>query len=72
MFHLCAQMLDEGSLELENNESVTRHVVAPAMAEQVLRDYTVLTCFKKDAHKMETFLKLLRCRQTDNQSCSFF
>ncbi|XP_058267397.1 somatolactin beta isoform X1 [Hemibagrus wyckioides] len=69
---LMSKILDEGSLELENNESVTRHVVAPAMAEQVLRDYTVLTCFKKDAHKIETFLKLLRCRQTDNLSCSFF
>ncbi|GAA6092316.1 somatolactin beta isoform X1 [Tachysurus ichikawai] len=69
---LMSKMLDEGSLELENNESMTRHIVAPAMAEQVLRDYTALTCFKKDAHKMETFLKLLRCRQTDNLSCPFF
>lgn len=69
---MCAQMLDGGSLELENNESVTRHVVAPAMAEHVLRDYTVLSCFRKDAHKMETYLKLLRCRQTDNLSCSLF
>lgn len=69
---MCTQMLDEGSLELENNESLTRHVIAPAMAEHVLNDYTVLSCFKKDAHKMETFLKLLRCRQTDNPSCSLF
>lgn len=65
-------MLDEGSLELENNESVTHHIVAPAMAEHVLRDYTVLSCFKKDAHKMETFLKLIRCRQTHDLSCSLF
>lgn len=65
-------MLDEGSAELENNESVLRHIVAPAMAEHVLRDYAVLSCFKKDAHKMETFLKLLRCRQTDNPTCSLF
>lgn len=65
-------MLDEGSLEMETNESMARHIIAPAMAEHVLRDYTVLSCFKKDAHKMETFLKLLRCRQTDSLSCSLF
>ncbi|XP_026799734.1 somatolactin beta [Pangasianodon hypophthalmus] len=69
---LMTKMLDEGSLELENNESVTRHIVAPAKAEHMLRDYMVLSCFKKDAHKMETFLKLLRCRQTDKLSCSLF
>ncbi|XP_053500879.1 somatolactin beta [Ictalurus furcatus] len=69
---LMSKMLDEGSVELENNESVLRHIVAPAMAEHVLRDYAVLSCFKKDAHKMETFLKLLRCRQTDNPTCSLF
>ncbi|TSV15272.1 Somatolactin [Bagarius yarrelli] len=67
---LISKMLDEPSLELEYNESVPRNIVAPAMTEHVLRDYIVLSCFKKDAHKMETFLKLLRCRQTDGLGCS--
>nr|AGO05921.1 somatolactin [Rhamdia quelen] len=69
---LTSKMLDEGTLELENNESLSHQVGTPAMAEHVLRDYAVLSCFRKDAHKMETFLKLLRCRQTDSRSCSLF
>ncbi|KAL7846436.1 hypothetical protein SRHO_G00214160 [Serrasalmus rhombeus] len=69
---LIRKMLDEGSLELHNNESVTAYLVPPDMVEHVVRDYAMLSCFKKDAHKMETFLKLLKCRQTDRPSCSFF
>nr|ABY26308.1 somatolactin 1 [Silurus meridionalis] len=69
---LMSKMLDEGGLDLGNNESLARHLAAPAMEEHVLRDYNALSCFKKDAHKVETFLKLLRCRHTDNLSCSLF
>lgn len=37
--------------------------------ESVIRDYILLTCFRKDVHKVETFLKLLRCRRTDSATC---
>ncbi|XP_030621066.1 somatolactin alpha [Chanos chanos] len=67
---LIRKMLDEGML----TSSVYEHGLAqydtqPETLESVLRDYTLLTCFKKDAHRMETFLKLLKCRQTDKLNC---
>ncbi|XP_048857338.1 LOW QUALITY PROTEIN: somatolactin-like [Brienomyrus brachyistius] len=40
-----------------------------APLESVIRDYILLTCFRKDVHKVETFLKLLRCRRTDSAAC---
>uniref|UniRef100_A0A8C9VUE2 Somatolactin alpha n=1 Tax=Scleropages formosus TaxID=113540 RepID=A0A8C9VUE2_SCLFO len=52
--------------------SLERYDVQLDMPDSVLRDYTLLTCFKKDAHKMETFLKLLKCRQTDKFGCFLF
>ncbi|XP_066507227.1 somatolactin beta [Hoplias malabaricus] len=69
---LIRKMLDEGSPELQNNESIVSFLASPNVVEHILRDYTMLSCFKKDAHKMETFLKLLKCRQTNSPSCSFF
>lgn len=66
------QMLDEGILM---SSSVIEQTLAPndgqspEVLESVLRDYNLLTCFKKDAHKMETFLKLLKCRQSNKLSC---
>ncbi|XP_072514672.1 somatolactin beta [Salminus brasiliensis] len=68
---LIKKMLEEGSLELHNNESVTAFMVPPDVVEHVLRDYAILSCFKKDAHKMETFLRLLKCRQTNRPGCPF-
>ncbi|XP_030648435.1 somatolactin beta [Chanos chanos] len=69
---LIRKMLNEGSMQIEDNESLTGVLVPPDMVESVLRDYVLLSCFKKDVHKMETFLKLLKCRQTDKLSCSLF
>ncbi|XP_036379756.1 somatolactin beta [Megalops cyprinoides] len=66
---LIRKMLDEGILISEPNQSLAYHVEQPDMMESVLTDYALLTCFKKDAHKVETFLKLLKCRQTDRLSC---
>ncbi|XP_036392393.1 somatolactin alpha [Megalops cyprinoides] len=73
MVVLIRKMLDEGMLvSSENEQSLTHYDVQPEMLESVLRDYKLLNCFKKDAHKMETFLKLLKCRQTDKFSCFLF
>lgn len=62
-------MLDEGLLAVEHQQTLTRFDAQPEVVESILRDYAVLTCFKKDAHKMEVFLKLLKCRHTDKMSC---
>lgn len=67
---LIRKMLDEGVL---TSSFVFEEALSPydaqSLEESVLRDYNLLTCFKKDAHKMETFLKLLKCRQSDKLSC---
>ncbi|XP_042270649.1 somatolactin alpha isoform X2 [Thunnus maccoyii] len=68
---LIKKMLDEGMLTTTNSEQgLFQYDVQPEMLESVMRDYTLLSCFKKDAHKMETFLKLLKCRQTDKYNCA--
>ncbi|XP_072550993.1 somatolactin alpha [Salminus brasiliensis] len=71
---LIRKMLDEGVLTPASvyEPGVVQYDVQPEVLESVLRDYNLLTCFKKDAHKMETFLKLLKCRQTDKLSCSLY
>ncbi|KAM7399581.1 hypothetical protein PAMP_018846 [Pampus punctatissimus] len=68
---LIKKMLDEGMLSTTYSEQgLFQYDVQPEMLESVMRDYTLLSCFKKDAHKMETFLKLLKCRQTDKYNCA--
>uniref|UniRef100_A0A4W6CVT1 Somatolactin n=1 Tax=Lates calcarifer TaxID=8187 RepID=A0A4W6CVT1_LATCA len=68
---LIKKMLDEGMLTTTYSEQgLFQYEVQPEMLESVMRDYTLLSCFKKDAHKMETFLKLLKCRQTDKYNCA--
>ncbi|XP_031717165.1 somatolactin alpha [Anarrhichthys ocellatus] len=68
---LIKKMLDEGILTINHSEQgLFQYDVQPEMLESVMRDYTLLSCFKKDTHKMEAFLKLLKCRQTDKYNCS--
>ncbi|XP_010787459.1 somatolactin alpha [Notothenia coriiceps] len=67
---LIKKMLDEGLLTTNNEQGLFHNDAQPEMLESVMRDYTLLSCFKKDAHKMETFLKLLKCRQTDKYNCA--
>ncbi|KAJ8400381.1 hypothetical protein AAFF_G00397640 [Aldrovandia affinis] len=70
---LIRKMLEEGMLVSSGSEQglVSYHIPLE-LVESVLRDYALLTCFKKAAHKMETFLKLLKCRQTNKFSCFLF
>ncbi|KAA0714762.1 Somatolactin [Triplophysa tibetana] len=66
---LIRKMLNEGVLK---SSFVFEEALSPHSPEEsALRDYNLLACFKKDAHKMETFLKLLKCRQSDTLSCFF-
>ncbi|KAG7267895.1 hypothetical protein CRUP_024804 [Coryphaenoides rupestris] len=71
---LIRKMLDEGILTspYSNQSGAVRLDVQPEVLESILRDYNLLCCFKKDAHKMETFLKLLKCRQTDKYNCALY
>nr|BAK18844.1 somatolactin [Plecoglossus altivelis] len=68
---LIKKMLDDSSLSTSTYQQslIQYDRVQPEMLESVIRDYSLLSCFKKDAHKMETFLKLLKCRQSDKYSC---
>uniref|UniRef100_A0A3Q2EGW1 Somatolactin alpha n=1 Tax=Cyprinodon variegatus TaxID=28743 RepID=A0A3Q2EGW1_CYPVA len=68
---LIKKMLDETTLvTVYSDQNTVQNDVQPDVLESVMRDYTLLGCFKKDAHKMETFLKLLKCRQTDKYNCA--
>ncbi|XP_047450308.1 somatolactin alpha isoform X2 [Mugil cephalus] len=68
---LIRKMLDEGTLTTTYTEQgLFQYDLQPDMLESIMRDYALLSCFKKDAHKMETFLKLLKCRQTDTYNCA--
>uniref|UniRef100_A0A4W4FDG1 Somatolactin alpha n=1 Tax=Electrophorus electricus TaxID=8005 RepID=A0A4W4FDG1_ELEEL len=69
---LIRKMLNENNLPLDNSKSIADHLASPRTMEHVMRDYTMLSCFRKDAHKIETFLKLFKCRQTDWPGCSFY
>uniref|UniRef100_A0A8C1WSK5 Somatolactin beta n=1 Tax=Cyprinus carpio TaxID=7962 RepID=A0A8C1WSK5_CYPCA len=69
---LIRQILGEGGLVLEGAEDTSDRFVSSDMLETVRRDYSVIYCFRKDAHKIQTFLKLLKCRQIDKENCSFF
>ncbi|CAM4729345.1 unnamed protein product [Leuciscus chuanchicus] len=68
---LVRQILGEGGLLLEAPEKTSDHIVSSDI-ESVRRGYGVLYCFRRDAHKIETFLKLLKCRQIDKENCSIF
>ncbi|XP_076849336.1 somatolactin alpha [Brachyhypopomus gauderio] len=69
---LISQMLEESSL----TPPATAPQQAPSesylgVPDSTLHEYNSLMCLKKDAHKMETLLKLFKCRKTDKLSCIF-
>lgn len=69
--NVALQMLNEGmTTTAYSDQGLLQYDVQPEMLESVMRDYTLLSCFKKDAHKMEILLKLLKCRQTDTYNCA--
>uniref|UniRef100_A0A673BVN4 Somatolactin alpha n=1 Tax=Sphaeramia orbicularis TaxID=375764 RepID=A0A673BVN4_9TELE len=68
---LIRKMLSEEMMTATYSEqALFQYDVQPEMLESVMKDYTLLSCFKKDTHKIETFLKLLKCRQTDKYNCA--
>ncbi|KAM6945996.1 somatolactin-like [Aplochiton taeniatus] len=70
---LIRRMPDEGMLTANHfEEGLVQQDVQSEMLESVGRDYMLLSCFRKDVHKMETLLKLLKCRQNDHYSCTLY
>uniref|UniRef100_A0A8C4TBA2 Somatolactin alpha n=1 Tax=Erpetoichthys calabaricus TaxID=27687 RepID=A0A8C4TBA2_ERPCA len=69
---LIKKMLQEGFLMTELQQTLTHFNKQPEVLESTLRDYTLFNCFKKDAHKIETILKLLKCRRNHKLSCLLY
>ncbi|XP_077397281.1 somatolactin alpha [Festucalex cinctus] len=68
---LIKKMLNEGLLTTSYSEQgLFQYDMQTDVVESVMRDYILLSCFKKDSHKVATFLKLLKCRQNDNYNCA--
>ncbi|KAH1174305.1 hypothetical protein KIL84_002449 [Mauremys mutica] len=38
--------------------------------DALLKNYGLLSCFKKDLHKVETYLKLMKCRRFGESNCT--
>ncbi|KAM9812778.1 somatolactin alpha [Syngnathus typhle] len=68
---LTKKMLNEGLLTTSySDQGLFQYDMQTDMVESVMRDYVLLSCFKKDSHKMATFLNLLKCRQTEDYNCA--
>ncbi|XP_077467277.1 somatolactin alpha [Stigmatopora argus] len=68
---LTKKMLNEGLMTTSYSEQgLFQYEMQTDVVESVMRDYILLSCFKKDSHKMEAFLKLLKCREPANDNCS--
>uniref|UniRef100_A0A8C5IW53 Growth hormone n=1 Tax=Junco hyemalis TaxID=40217 RepID=A0A8C5IW53_JUNHY len=39
--------------------------------DALLQNYGLLSCFKKDLHKVETYLKVMKCRRYGEGNCTF-
>ncbi|XP_008047566.1 somatotropin [Carlito syrichta] len=37
----------------------------------LLKNYGLLSCFKKDLHKAETYLRVIKCRRVGEHGCAF-
>lgn len=38
--------------------------------DALVKNYGLLSCFKKDLHKVETYLKVMRCRRYGEGNCA--
>ncbi|XP_010854860.1 PREDICTED: somatotropin [Bison bison bison] len=39
--------------------------------DALLKNYGLLSCFRKDLHKTETYLRVMKCRRFGEASCAF-
>ncbi|XP_005402237.1 PREDICTED: somatotropin-like [Chinchilla lanigera] len=40
-------------------------------SDSLLKTYELLSCFRKDMHKTETYLRVMKCRRFSENSCAF-
>ncbi|XP_004630083.2 somatotropin [Octodon degus] len=40
-------------------------------SDSLLKNYGLLSCFRKDLHKTETYLRVMKCRRFAESSCAF-
>uniref|UniRef100_A0A8C5N2T4 Growth hormone n=1 Tax=Leptobrachium leishanense TaxID=445787 RepID=A0A8C5N2T4_9ANUR len=40
-------------------------------SESLVKNYGLLSCFKKDMHKVETYLRVMKCRRFVESNCAF-
>ncbi|XP_062989102.1 somatotropin-like [Elgaria multicarinata webbii] len=77
------QDLEEGiqalMRELEDGSPRVLQVIRPAYEKfdgnlrnegALLKNYSLLSCFKKDLHKVETYLKVMKCRRFGEVNCA--
>uniref|UniRef100_A0A8D0BKJ4 Growth hormone n=1 Tax=Salvator merianae TaxID=96440 RepID=A0A8D0BKJ4_SALMN len=57
-FQLLRRTYDKFDVNLQNKGSL-------------LKNYRLLSCFKKDLHKVETYLKVMKCRRFGEINCTF-
>lgn len=69
--NVTVQMLNEAVMTTTVSErDLFPTNLQPGILESVMNDYNLLSCFKKDAHKMEILLNLLKCRRNDMYNCA--
>ncbi|XP_060111302.1 somatotropin-like isoform X2 [Heteronotia binoei] len=44
---------------------------SPQNEASLMKNYGLLSCFKKDLHKVETYLKVMKCRRFGEMNCTF-
>lgn len=52
---------------LENYDKFDIHL---RNEDALLKNYGLLSCFKKDLHKVETYLKVMKCRRFGESNCT--
>nr|BBK03977.1 somatolactin alpha [Takifugu rubripes] len=68
---LIKKMLNEGAMATTVTEQdLFPTDLQPDILASIMNDYNLLSCFKKDTHKMEILLKLLKCRQNEIYNCA--
>ncbi|XP_069469986.1 somatolactin-like [Ambystoma mexicanum] len=67
---LTKKVVDGAPLRADYDQAPSHVDFGTWPGDSAQRNYLLLDCFRKDAHKIETFLKLLKCRWTDTQSCN--
>ncbi|KAM8776453.1 somatotropin [Rhynchonycteris naso] len=65
--------LEDGSVQagLILNQTYDKFDTNLRSDNTVLKNYGLLSCFKKDLHKVETYLRFTKCRRFMESSCAF-